>query len=55
MTAYPPPYLIGAIKTGSSIRVIHTEETELATITLEEISTEFMYSNPDSLFNLSLP
>ena len=32
-----------------------TEETELATITIEEISCEYMYSNPEGRFNLSMP
>lgn len=55
LTSYPPPYLVGAVKAGAIPRVIHTEETDLATVTLEEVTTEFMYSNPDNLFNLSLP
>lgn len=31
------------------------EDTDLATITLEEVTCEYMYSNPMGLFNLSLP
>ena len=32
-----------------------TAENELATVTLEQVSCEFMYSNPTGLFNLSAP
>lgn len=32
-----------------------TKETELATVVLEEVSCEFMYSNPNGMFNLSIP
>lgn len=32
-----------------------TKDTELATVILEEVSCEFMYSNPNGLFNLSVP
>ena len=32
-----------------------TQETDLATITIEEISCEYMYSNPEGRFNLSMP
>ena len=55
LKAYPPPYLVGAPKPGVANRVLLTEETELATVTLEEVTTEFMFSNPNQIFNLSLP
>ena len=32
-----------------------TKEVDLAIVTLEEVSCEFMYSNPNSMFNLSVP
>jgi len=55
LTAYPPPYLVGEIPADSTPKVILTEETDLVTVTLQEISAEVMFSNPDGLFNLSVP
>ena len=54
ITSYPPAYLVGPT-TSDTPRVLMTQETELATITLEEVNCEYMYSNPQGLFNLSVP
>jgi len=51
---YPPAYIVGPTIFESS-RVIMTKDTEFATVILEEVSCEFMYSNPNGMFNLSVP
>lgn len=32
-----------------------TKEVDLAIVTIEEVSCEYMYSNPNNMFNLSIP
>ena len=44
-TSYPPAYLIGPL-VGNDSRVVLVEDSEMATVTLEEWSAEYMYSNP---------
>ena len=43
--SYPPSYIVGPTIFDSA-RVILQKEDDLATVTLEEVSCEFMYSNP---------
>lgn len=52
--SFPPVYIVGPT-TPESNKVILTEDCELATVTLEEVSADYMYSNPQGLFNLSCP
>ena len=54
ITSYPPAYLVGALDTEAS-RVVLTQETEKVAVVLEEFPAEYMYSNPQGLFNLSVP
>lgn len=51
---YPPHYIVGPVS-AEIPNTILTKDTELATVTIEEVSTEYMYSNPQELFNLSCP
>lgn len=51
--SYPPAYIVGLTDHGSA-RVVYTKDTELATITLEEVPCEYMFSNPQGLYNLSV-
>lgn len=53
ITSYPPAYIVGALLQDS--RVVLEKDTEMATVTLEEVSSEYMYSNPQGMFNLSVP
>mmetsp|Transcript_389 Transcript_389/g.526 ORF Transcript_389/g.526 Transcript_389/m.526 type:complete len:219 (-) Transcript_389:276-932(-) len=55
IASYPPTYLVGPIASEVEPKVLLTKDTELATITIEEVTCEYMYSNPQGLFNLSLP
>ena len=43
--SYPPAYIIGQATMGAG-RVILAKDTEFATVTLEEVHCECMYSNP---------
>lgn len=43
--SYPPAYIVGQTKFDTG-RVIMQKDNELATVTIEEISCDFMYSNP---------
>ena len=54
MPSYPPAYIVGPCdnENGNTILV---EDQELATVTLEEVNCQYMYSNPTGLFNLSVP
>ena len=52
--SYPPAYIIGQISSEAP-RVLVSEDTEQALVTVEEVSCEYMYSNPDGMFNLSVP
>ena len=54
ITSYPPTYLVGPLDTEAS-RVVLTQETEKVTVVLEEFPAEYMYSNPQGKFNLSVP
>ena len=54
LPSYPPSYIVGPTIFDSG-RVIMTKDTEFATITIEEVSCEYMYSNPNGMFNLSTP
>ena len=52
--SYPPAYIIGAVN-DEEPRIILERDTDMATVTLEEVSAEYMYSNPQGIFNLSIP
>lgn len=54
MASYPPVYIVGP-SDASTEQTIMEEETDWATVTLKEVSCEYMYSNPQGLFNLSCP
>ena len=54
ITSYPPSYIIGPV-VEEEAKVILEEDSEMATVTLEEINAEYMYSNPQGIFNLSVP
>ena len=53
ITAYPHPYVVGAISEQSNVLLCKDEE--LTTVTLEEVTAEYMYSNPQGIFNLTTP
>ena len=53
--SYPPKYIVGPICPQEEVKQLFIEDTDLATITLEEVTCEYMYSNPMGVFNLSLP
>lgn len=46
IASYPPAYIVGPIVPTSQVKTLCVEENELATITLEEVTCEYMYSNP---------
>jgi len=52
--SFPPAYIIGQISSDQP-RVLASEDTDSAYVTVEEVSCEYMYSNPDGMFNLSVP
>lgn len=54
LPSYPPAYLVGPT-TDDAPQVLMTQETEMVTVTLEEVSCEYMYSNPQGYFNISVP
>lgn len=51
---FPPQLIIGK-QVGENERVLLTEENENVIVKLVEIETEWMYSNPTGIFNLSIP
>ena len=51
---YPPSYIVGPT-TNDYGETIYETDTEFATISLVEVSCEYIYSNPNGLFNLSVP
>jgi hypothetical protein len=51
---FPPQLIIGK-QVGENERVLLTEENESVIVKLVEIETEWMYSNPTGIFNLSIP
>ena len=53
--SYPPTYIVGPCTPELPSTVILEKDTELATVTLVEVNCEYMYSNPQGLFNLSAP
>lgn len=55
IASYPPVYLVGPIVPGVAPKVLLTKDTDLATVSIEEVTCEYMYSNPQGLFNLTLP
>mmetsp|Transcript_7041 Transcript_7041/g.9808 ORF Transcript_7041/g.9808 Transcript_7041/m.9808 type:complete len:323 (+) Transcript_7041:3325-4293(+) len=55
LPVYPPAYLVGAVSSSATPQVILTEENELVSVSLEEVSVDYMYSNPEGLYNLSVP
>jgi len=54
LPSYPPAYIIGPCDNEGG-QTILVEDQLLATVTLEEIQCQYMYSNPTGLFNLSIP
>ena len=50
---YPPQYIIG--KQVGEDRELARYEDDRVLVTVQEITCEYMYSNPTGLFNLSLP
>lgn len=52
--SFPPAYIVGQ-QTSDNPKVLLSEDTEFALVTLEEIAVEYMYSNPDGLYNLCVP
>ena len=52
--SFPPTYIVGPTIFDAG-RVILTKDTELATVYIEELSCEFMYSIPSGQFNLTVP
>lgn len=53
--SYPPAYIVGPTAAEEPVKVILEKDTEHATVTLVEVSVEYMYSNPQGVFNLSAP
>ena len=51
---FPPQLIIGK-QVGEDEKVLLTEENDSVIVRLVEIETEWMYSNPTGLFNLSTP
>lgn len=51
--SYPPVYIVGPTDAETEHKVILEKDTELATVSLVEVSVEYMYSNPQGIFNLS--
>ena len=54
IASYPPAYVVGPTVTDEA-NILLTKDTELATVTLEEVTAEYMYSNPQGIYNLTLP
>ena len=54
LPSYPPAYIVGQLLHEPS-RIVLEKDSEMATVTLEEVSCEYMYSNPQGMFNLSTP
>lgn len=55
LVSYPPAYLVGPICPEVAPNVLLTKDHELAKVAIEEVTCEYMYSNPQGLFNMSLP
>ena len=54
LASYPPSYIVGPTTVDPS-KTILEKDTEFATISLVEVACEYMYSNPQGQFNLSVP
>jgi len=54
IASYPPAYVVGPTVSDEA-NILLTQDTELATVTLEEVTAEYMYSNPQGIYNLTLP